>query len=190
MESTSQLFEDWRDFFSKKLVLNGAFVLSESRVEGNVDKEIYKALTGDLWTTIEVGYFSSMTLLYVYIFHPNTPGNNRRQREEYFYRYEFHPEKQYGGPGLGFEEMNVQGIANLLSQGFHGSEKIFYKNGKPERSELTTSYYPDTPCFTRNYNFNKEPFYRQLLNKITGKEERYDEVRIINLRDVFCGVKE
>jgi len=188
MQSGLPMYENWRDFFSKRLVQSGAFALSDSQKKGDIDKEVYRALTGDLWTTIEVGYFSSMTLVYVYILHPHTPGNNKRQQEEYLYKYEFHPEKQYGGPGLDFEEMNVQGINNLLIQGLHGSEKVFYKNGKPVRSELTASYYWDSSRFTRKYNFTKASFCRRLLNKIAGTGEQYHEVRIVNLRDVFSGL--
>lgn len=188
MEDTVMGFEDWRDFFSKTLVDSGAFVFFNSQVKGDKNIEIYKAIAGDLHTTIEVAYFSPMTLLYVYILHPDTPANNRRQRMEYLYKYEFHLEKEYGGPGLDFEEINVRGIHNLLKQGFHGNEKIFYKKGKLVQSELTTSYYPDSPRFTRKYIFHKRPFYRRLLGDIAGAKEKYDEVKIVNLRDVFGGV--
>ena len=190
MEDTVLGFEDWRDFFSKTLVDSGAFVFFNSQVRGDQDIEIYKSITGDLHTTIEVSYFSSMTLLYVYILHPDTPGNNQRQRAEYLYKYEFHPEKDYGGPGLDFESINVSGIDNLLKQGLHGTEKTFYNKGKLIHSELITSYFPDSPRFTRKYIFDKRSFWLRLISFITGSKNKYDEVKVVNLRDVFKGVSQ
>ena len=96
--------------------------------------------------------------------------------------------KQYGPPGLDFTEINVQGISNLLDQGFNGSETIYYRNGKPIKSTLTTSYYPDSPQSTITYRFHEEPLFKRLLNKILGQHNQYDNIKTIDLQDIFSGL--
>src|SRR5690349_11509182 len=131
MPITQQLYEDWKDFFAKKLLSTGDFSLTNTYSKGDTDVEIYSALKNNLETTIEVGYLSSMTLIYLHIFNPQTPGKNRQQEIEHLYKYEFDAEKQYGPPGLDFDEINILGISNYLDQGFNGKEMVYYINNKP-----------------------------------------------------------
>jgi hypothetical protein len=145
-------------------------------------------LKGNPNTTIEVGYFSSMTLIYLHIFNPETPGKNRQQEIEHLYKYEFDSKKQYGPPGLDFNEINVKGISNYLNQGFNGNENVHYKNGKLIKSKVTTSYYPDSPQNTITYHFNAEPLYKRLINKILGRRDQYDEIKHIDLQNIFSGL--
>lgn len=187
MTHTSQPYEDWKDFFTKKLVNTGLFILSSSSSKGDTDIEIYSALKDDLNTIIKVGYFSPMTLIYMHFLNPETPGKNRQQEIEHLYKYEFDEEKQYGQPGLDFNEMNIQGISNYLEQGFNGSEIVYYKKGKPVKSRLTTSYYPDSPKNTITYHFAEEPIYKRLHKKIIGIKDQYDQVKVIDLNKVFKG---
>ncbi len=183
-----QSYEDWKDFFTKRLVDTGAFRLFESNSKGSTDIEIYSALTGNLGTEIQVGYFSPLTIIYVNIFNPMTPGKNRQQEIEHFYKYEFDEEKQYGPPGLDFNEVNVKGISNYLDQGFNGSETVYYHNGKPVKSKLTTSYYPDSQTSTMIYHFHTEPFLKRVFNRLLGRQIKYEEIRTINLKDIFGGL--
>ena len=164
------------------------FCLSKTFSKGDTDIEIYSALRHNLDTTIQVGYFSSMTLIYIHIFNSATPGKNRQQEIEHLYKYEFDDKKQYGPPGLDFTEINVQGISNLLDQGFNGSETIYYRNGKPIKSTLTTSYYPDSPQSTITYRFHEEPLFKRLLNKILGQHNQYANIKTIDLQDIFSGL--
>ena len=184
----SSLYEDWKDFFTKRLADTGAFRLSDTFAKGDTDIEIYAALRQNFDTTIQVGYFSPMTLIYIHIFNSATPGKNRQQEIEHLYKYEFDDVKQYGPPGLDFTDINVQGISNLLDQGFNGSETIYYRNGKPVKSTLTTSYYPDSPQMTTTYRFDEEPLLKRLLNKILRRNNRYDTVKTIDLRNIFSGL--
>jgi hypothetical protein len=188
MSNSPQLYEDWKDFFTKRLIDTGAFRLADTFSKGDADIEIYSALRGNPETFIKVGYFSPITLIYIEILNPSTPGKNRQQEIEHLYKYEFDNEKQYGPPGLDFNEINVHGIGNLLDQGFNGSETIYYRNGKPFKSRLTTSYYPDSPQTTITYHFQADPIFKQLLDKIFGRHNKYDEIRTVNLRDVFSGL--
>lgn len=86
-------YEDWKDFFTKRLVDSGAFGLSETFSKGDTDIEIYSALRHNLETIIQVGYFSPMTLIYIHIFNSATPGKNRQQEIEHLYKYEFDEKK-------------------------------------------------------------------------------------------------
>jgi hypothetical protein len=129
-----------------------------------------------------------MTLAYIHIFNPSTPGKNRQQEIEHLYKYEFDKEKQYGPPGLDFNELNVHGISNYLDQGFNGSETVYYHNGRPVKSRLTTSYYPDSPTSTITYHFQEELFFKRVLNKLLGRQSRYEQTKIINLKDIFGGL--
>jgi hypothetical protein len=183
-----QSYDDWKDFFTMRLIDTGTFRLSEAFSKGDAEIEIYSALKGNPDTEIQVGYLSSMTLIYVHIFNPLTPGKNRQQEIEHFYKYEFDKEKQYGPPGLDFNEINVQGISNYLEQGFNGSETVYYRNGRPVKSKLTTSYYPDSPTSTMTYHFHEEPFFKRVLNRLLGRQSQYEETTTINLKDIFGGL--
>ena len=189
MHNFPETYNDWRDFFTKRLVDAGAFCLSKSISKGNTDIEIYTAKQGNPETSIEVGYFSSKTLIYVNILNPRTPGLNRQQEAEYFYKHEFDDIKQYGSPGLEFEEINIRGINGYLEQGFNGLETVYYKNRRPVKSQLTTSYYPDSPKNTITYHFDTASVWQRLWKKIAGQEDKYDKIETIDLREVFSGLK-
>ncbi|MGN6294259.1 MAG: hypothetical protein ACTHMV_16045 [Chitinophagaceae bacterium] len=188
MLNSPQSYKDWKDFFTEKLVNTGAFQLASASSKGDTDIEIYSTLEGDSDTIIQVGYLSPVTLIYVHVLNPATPGKNRQQEIEHLYTYEFDTEKQYGPPGLDFNEINVQGISNYLDQGFNGIETIYYLNGKPVKSKLTTSYYPDSPQNTVTYRFYTQSILQRLLSKVFGERNEYDEVKTVNLQDIFSGL--
>ena len=190
MLETVLSYEDWRDFFAKKLSDTGYFNLSNTYSKGDTDVEIYSALKGNPNTTIRVGYFSSMTLIYINIFNPETPGKNRQQETEHFYKYDFDAEKQYGPPGLEFNEININGISNYLDEGFNGLETVYYRKNKPVKSRVTTSCYPDSPSFTITYDFNQDTFLVRVLKKFSFIKEEYDEIRNVDLRNIFGGLKD
>jgi len=182
-------YEDWKHFFTKKLLDSGEFFLLKTTSKGDTEIEIYSAIKGNPDTTIAVGYFSPMTIIYVHILNPATPGKNRQQELEHLYTYEFDLKKQYGPPGLDFNEINVKGINNHLEQGFNGNETVYYRNGMLVFSRLTTSYYPDSPKTTTSFRFTKEPLINHLFKKLLGIRDRYDEVKNIDLSSVFKGLR-
>ena len=65
---------------------------------------------------------------------------------------------------------------------------VYYRGGKPVKSILTTSYYPHSPANTYTYHFHKEPILKRIWNKITGHREDYDEIKTIDLRDIYNGL--
>ncbi|HEX2608019.1 MAG TPA: hypothetical protein VHK91_11590 [Flavisolibacter sp.] len=189
MLETILSYEDWNDFFTKRLVESGAYRLSETINTGNTCKEIYSPLKGDPDTIIQVGYFSPMTLIYINIINPATPGKNRQQEIEHLYKYQFDDEKQYGPPGLDFEEINILGISSYLDQGFHGSETVYYRNGKAVKSKLTTSCYADSPQSSHTFHFHQESFFKRIKNRMVGQNIKYDEIKTVQLQAVFSGLK-
>jgi len=168
----------------------GYFRLSKTFSKGETDCEIYSALRGNLDTEIQVGYFSLVTLIYIHIFNPLTPGKNRQQQIEHLYKYDFDHEKQYGPPGLDFNEINLQGISNYLDQGFNGTETIYYCNGKPIKSTLTTSYYPDSPTSTITYYFHEEPALKKVLKNLLGRQSKFHQIKTVNLKEIFGGLND
>jgi hypothetical protein len=188
MSNSPQKYDDWKDFFTKRLIYAGAFCLVNTFSKRDTNIEIYSALSGNLNTEIQIGYFSPLTIIYVHIFNPLTPGKNRQQEIEHLYKYEFDEEKQYGPPGLDFNEINVQGISNYLNQGFNGSETVYYRNDRPVKSRLTTSHYPDSPTSTITYHFHKKQFLQRVLKKFIGHQDQYEETNTINLQDIFGGL--
>ena len=181
-------YEDWHDFFTKRLTNSGAFQLSETFSVNSTEIEIYSALKGNLDTRIELGYLSPTLLVYLQIINPATPANNKQQQIEHFYKYDFDQRKQFGPPGLEFNEVNIQGINSYLEQGFNGSETIYYRNGTPIKSTLTTRYYSDSPETTVAYYFQKKSIFVRLLNILFGRHTEYDEVKTVNLQEIFGGV--
>jgi hypothetical protein len=188
MLTFTEPYQDWKDFFTKKLLDSGYFILSHTLSKGDTDVQSYSALKGNLNTTIEVGYFSPMTLIYVNILNPETPGKNKQQEAEHLYKYDFHSEKQYGPPGLDFNETNVRGMEHFLNQGFNGKELVYFKNGKPIMSKLTTSYYPDSPSSTFTYYFDHTSVVSRLAKNLLKVGDKYDEVREIDLKKIFTGL--
>jgi hypothetical protein len=181
-ELSHSKYKDWKDFFRKRLTVNNDFALARAVTEIDRDVEIYSSLKHNIDTYIEVSYFSLMTLFSVKVLNPATPGKNKEQDNEYFYRYDFTPGKEYGGVGLDFNEMNVEGIEGLLSEGLSGEERVYYKNGKPLKSVLITD-------ITYSYYFDNSGFWERLLRKWAGGKEKYDEVKTIKLEDIFKGLQ-
>jgi hypothetical protein len=188
MSNSPLTYDDWKDFFIKRLVDTGAFRKANTFSKGDTDIEIYSTQRGNLDTEIQVGYFSPMKLIYIHILNPLTPGKNRQQEIEHLYKYEFDKENRYGPPGLDFNGMNVQGISNYLDQGFNGSETVYYRKGKAIKSIVTTSYYPDSPTSTVIYKFQEESIFKGIFNRLIGRQSRYEETKTINLRDIFGGL--
>lgn len=188
MLDTIDSYEDWKDFFVKNLTSGDQFNLTSSEPSSGLDIEIYSALTGDKATTIQIEYLSSMTLLFLKILNPKTPGKNKQQENEYFYKYSFDKEKQYGGPGLEFNKINIDGIKNFLKEGFHGTETIYYLGQKPIKSVLSTSYYRDSISYKMTYYFDKVSIVRRLIEKIFLIEPKVDRVESVDLTEIFPGI--
>src|SRR6476646_5764648 len=131
MQSSNASYVDWKDYFKQKLTSAGLFRLTDHRGDGKIEVEIYTATSFDFKTRIEVGYTISQRLSYLRILNPFTPGLNQRQEKYFFDRNDFYPHFTQDGAGLEFDDYNLRGIDEYLSQGFQGSETVYLRNGKP-----------------------------------------------------------
>jgi hypothetical protein len=181
-------FLNWKDFFRKRLIESDFFSLTQSLTSGSTYIEIYASKKGDLQTTIEVGYLSDITLIYLNILNPNTPGHNRQQLIEHFYKNEFPSNESYGDPGLDFNEQNLEALYRQLSLGLNGKETLYYKNGKLIKSILTLTYgtHTQTSSIFTHY-FTNVPFPVRLFKNLIGEKEKYD-IKEVDLRLVFGGI--
>ncbi|MGB8191378.1 MAG: hypothetical protein WCF67_05635 [Chitinophagaceae bacterium] len=169
--------QDWNDFIYQKLTSNNDFSFLGAHTKGETNIEVYTSIKHHPETYIEVGYISPGALIFINILNPSTPGNNQQQYSGYFSRYDFYPGDEAGPAGLDFDETNIAAIGKLLSTGFHGEEKVYYKNGKPVKSELTTEFFFDNAMNTKVHWFND------------NRSEEYDEAVVIDLETIFGGVK-
>jgi len=188
MLDTIDSYEDWNDFFAKTLTGGDQFCLTSSVSKKGLDIEIYSALHGDKDTTIQIEYLSSMTLRFLKILNPKTPGKNKQQENDYFYKYSFDKEKQYGGVGLDFDKVNIDGIKNFLTEGFHGTETIYYFKDSPIKSVLSTNYYRDSPNYAITYYFDTSSTFGRLIKKLFAIGPKVDRVESVDLNEIFPGI--
>jgi hypothetical protein len=183
-------FQDWKDFFNKRLTIRNHFMLTHSSMKGDTDIEVYTQQVNDLLTTIEIGYLSKESLIYLHIFHPDTPGHNKQQQIEHFYKYSFSNDKTYGGPGLDFDIDNLNAINRLLTNGLKGKETLYYRNGRLIKSDISLTYgvYTSDYSFNFTYHFNDNIAPVRLLKRLFGVGDKY-EVRNVNLESIFSGLK-
>ncbi len=74
-------------------------------------------------------------LLNFNIFNPRTPGLNKYEENEYFYKYQF----EYGGygtPGLEYNEINKSVFKEILANGIKGKEIHYYSIKQLYKAEL------------------------------------------------------
>lgn len=183
-------YEDWKDFFNKRLTSNEEFIMTHLSTKGNTEKEVYTQQIGNPLTTIEVSYLSRTSLIYIQILNPDTPGHNRQQEIEHFYKYSFSNDKTYGDPGLDFDIDNLKAIDRVLTNGLRGKEELFYKNGKLIKSKLSLQYgvYTQDYSFTCTYRFSDDNFLIRQLKQLFGLKDKYD-IREVNLPSIFGGLK-
>ena len=185
----SALFYNWNQFFAIQLLESRAFRISDMFRKSDTQTVVFSALKGNPDTLIEVCCNTPKRLSYIHIFNPATPGKNRQQLLNNLCRYNFAPQNHCGPPGLDFTVINIQGIRKYLEEGFNGSETVYYRKGSPVKSRLTTSYCPHSSQRTATYHFHRQPLLERILNKVTSRKIEYDEVKTIDLQDIFCGLK-
>lgn len=175
MQPFTSTYVDWRDYFKRTLTASGTFFLAGHRKEGETDVEIYTSSVLGFKTTIEVGYGSSLRLLFLHILNPFTPGLNKRQEQHVFGQDDFYPHFDQEEVGLEFDNFNIRGIDEYLSQGFQGSETVYLRNGRPAKSILKSNSFPWTQD-TLTYYYEK-----------SAEEESYDQTVEIDLSTIYAG---
>lgn len=178
------IFEDYKDW--NKLL---KFLLSDM----NGFEITKQELLGETETitfvkekeSIKIGIIDK-ELIFIHRNHSETTGFNKYQELEYYHEFDFHPEKDYGGPGLKFERNNIEGIINELQQGVRGEEIQFRTETKLVKSDvyLELEEIGKTKIFsykTKNAGIFKR--MKQLLNK--QQKGKNTEKIILSFQDRF-----
>jgi hypothetical protein len=185
MQPFINLFTDWKDFFKQKLTATGLFHLGEHSNDRKIEVEIYASSTPGFKTTIEIGYESQFSLVFLRILSPFTPGLNERQKHSYFHQNDFYPHSAKDEKGLEFDNFNLRGMVEYLSHGLKGIETVYLRNGKPVKSTLKSDSFPRTDDALTFY-FEKT-VSRFTENKKLTEEESYDQAIEIDLHEIYPG---
>ena len=172
----------WKEFFKSKLENSNLYKRIDSGKHGDTFIEKYISNDKNDKTEINVGYLDDKLIFWSFD-NPKTIGFSRQQQLEYFYRYDFTPEKSYGNAGLEFIENNILAIEKTLDLGLKGAEIQYFKNGKIFRSKI----YIDEPNeYSTTINFEKKNFWKAIFTN--SKNEIFSEKRI-ELNEIFNGLK-
>src|SRR4030095_4619700 len=154
MQSFSDSYSDWKEYFKTKITSSESFYLSEQRKDGKIEVEIYTSTIPGFKTSIEVGYKSPQYILFLRILNPFTPALNKRQKEYFFDQSDVYPHFNQKEIGLEFDDFNIRGIDEYLSHGLNGSETVYIIHGKPAKSILNSDCFPRTDA-TLTFYFEK-----------------------------------
>jgi len=99
----------WKPFLNKILLKND-YNIVYSRIKNQTETIHYRSTIANPATEIRVGYLKPNLLIFLTIYNPEVPGYNTSFKGEYFDQYSFHPKKNYGNPGLEYNEMNKVGL--------------------------------------------------------------------------------
>jgi len=182
-------YKSWLDYFEKLLTENGQFKLIHTNKNNQTLVQTYSQIIGNPQTVIEVGYLDHDKLIFLHIFNPDTPGNNRRQKLEHFYRDDFSEDDMYGPPGLVFTQNNLVGIYEQLTNGLNGKEIQYYLNNKLIKSEILirlNNGKQDPISFP--IHFNNSNLMSRLKRKVFGIKDEYTK-REVNFNEIFNGLR-
>ena len=174
-------FENWKDFFEVKLEKSKLYEKIQLGKNGDTVDERFIPRNINDKTDILIGYLDEK-LLYWKFENPLTVGFNKQQDLEYFYRYDFTPDKSYGGPGLEFTKYNVNAINSQLENGLTGIEIQYFRNNKLLKSKIISGEQSE---YSTTIDFQKRSFWKNLFYK---EKEEFIEKRI-DLSEIYSGLK-
>lgn len=174
-------FENWKDFFQKKLESSNLYEKIELGKRGDTIEERFVPKNKNDKTEISIGYLGE-TLIYLKFDNPLTLGFSEQQNREYYYRYDFTPDKSYGNPGLEFIKNNIDAIDLHLENGLNGAEIQFFRNNRLVKSKL---FLNEPFEYSTTIEFEKRSFWKSLFN---SKKGEITEKRI-ELSEIFNGLK-
>lgn len=177
-------FKDWKDFINRILIDSGQFEKPTYELKNETEIETFKSSNKNSLTEIRVGYLKKNLLIYLQIFNPTVPGYNKYVKGEYFYNNDFDEKKKPTEIGLEFDNLNRNGLLEILTDGLIGKEIQYFENKKVLKSVL--DIYPEH--FLMNYDFTGRNFFEKLFS---GKIEKRSGIksRVIELNTIFEGIK-
>lgn len=180
--------KDWRTYFEERLTKNGRFILENETSKGEMDLLMFKD-SADNQTIIKIGLLNNGDLITFEIHNPRTPGFSEQQKREYLYKYSFHPNESYGGPGLEYIQLNIDHFDKLLKEGLKGKEIQYFKDGELKKSEVFQFYAQNGDDeFGTTIQFEKKGLWNKLKDLFKSNEELYDDKKEVELREVFHGL--
>lgn len=182
-------FEDWQDYFSKTFEKSSKFDRREIGKKNAVYEEEYVPKDKNDKTKIKISYFiTDGTLVTCDFINPQTPGYNKLVENEFFYQYDFTPDKSYGAPGLEFIQINLDAIHRQMTEGLKGKEIKYFSGKKHMKSDVFLDSDKQEIPFT--VYFDGSSFWSRLFSKIFGrqKDNNFDK-QVIELKTIFGGLK-
>lgn len=166
MNPKLEKYRNWKDLLNYIILdINGFKVTNEETIG---ETEI-TTFTKDM-ETINVGLIDD-ELIYIHRNHIETIAYNKYQESDYYHEFDFHPEKDYGRPGLNFEEANVLGIIEELKSGINGEEIQFRNKEDLIKSEVYLEF--DKIGKTKIFSFRKDKIgvLKRLKQFISNRKE-------------------
>jgi len=181
-------YYSWQEYFRTTFELTRKYRRIELGRHGDTIKERYIPTDNSDKTEICIGYLEDKLIDWKFE-NPLTPGFNRQQDLEYFYRYDFTPDKYYGSPGLEFIEMNLLAIDRQLKEGLSGREVQYFKAGQLIKSKVYIDYDGKGSDFYNTIYFTTVSRWRQFINIFWGdKTEPTMATKTIDLSTIFNGL--
>ena len=163
---------------------SGQFENPITEFKETTEIETYKSTDKNSLTEIRAGYLNENLLIYLQIFNPKILGYNKYMGSDYFENNSFDLNKKSTKVGLEFNEINTNGIFEMLKRGLCGTETQFISNGKILKSIVDTY---DEPQYVSSYDFTDRGFFQKLFSKSVEKMEGIEK-RQIQLNEIFGGI--
>ena len=170
---------NWFKFFDSLFKESEKFDLEEISEYGNSYKIEFCSKVNQ--TQVEIILYQRKDLLLkINFYNPKTPGLNKYQETEYFFRDDF-KDNGYGPSGLEFCEINKLVIEEFLLSGLKGKEIQYFTNSKIFKADLsfnknklffdTTVYFENQGCLSVFF-----PKWSERNMKFDIVEIRYDDI--------------
>ncbi len=182
-------FEDWQGYFHWMFENSGCFDRKEIGTKGITYKEEYIPKDRNDLTKIKVGYFiNEGSLISFDIINPLIPGHNKLLENEFFYKYDYTPDKSYGAPGLDFNQINLNAINKQVTEGLKGKEVKYFQNHIHIKSDVYL--YPNSQEIPFTVYFDDSSFWSRLFCKIfrITKDSNFEKQEI-KFETIFSGLK-
>lgn len=181
--------DNWRRYFIDKLTLRGQFIVDKEFEKGQTSFVMFKSTDTGRQTIIKLGILSNGDLITLEFINPLTPGFNKQQEQEYFYKFDFYSDKNYGGPGVEFNDNNTAHFDKFLKEGLKGREVQYFKNGRIIQSEIFQYYGTNEDIsYGTTITMEKLSFLEKAKILVKRKERFYDTKTEVQLSEVFSGV--
>lgn len=180
---------NWQQYFNTKLTAGRLYTLDSEFKKGLTNFAIFVTTDQSKDTKIKVGILDNGDLITLEFIDSRTPGFCKQQEQEYFYKCDFYPQENYGGPGIEFNENNVKHFDSFLKEGLKGKEVQYFRNGRIVQADVFQYYGTnDDNAYGTKITLGELTWIERLRILFKRKERCYDSKIEVQLSDVFSGV--